>query len=170
LEVLRLVRKQRPPESYRPTDKAQIAVDRLKRNRKLNRTLNDFMESLVEESPQTIKIEIDDLKAKRKSLISEYNVRLAEVDGEIDERQSKLNAWIHKDADAVEGQADLLKRYSEVVTKEPLKGIWQFQNWLEGWPELVKRAGFRNPEEAINWCKAQAKPQSDFSSKPTKEG
>ena len=149
------MKKQRAPESFRPTQKAQIAVDRLKREGKFNRTVNVLMESLVEDSPQILKLDLDDLYDKRKVLVQEHNFTLSGLDQEIVLTQSKLNAWIHKDTDSLEGQQDLYRRFQEATRKDLLKGAWAFQNWLDGWSEIVSKAGFKNPEEAVKWCKAQ---------------
>ena len=150
------MQKQHSPESIRPTKKAQVAVDRLKKEGKFNRTVNVFLESLVTDSPQILKVDLDDLYEKRKKMVQEFNNELARIDQDIVLTQSKLNAWIHKDADVIEGQKDLYSRFLDTVKKDPLKGTWSFQNWLDGWPEIISKAGFKCPEEAIKWCKAQA--------------
>lgn len=63
--------KQKPPLSIRPTEKGRVAAERLKKSGKFNRTMSDFLETLVEDSPQIIKIDLDDLKAKRKGRVQE---------------------------------------------------------------------------------------------------
>jgi hypothetical protein len=87
--------------------------------------------------------------------------------------QAKRNMYTRKDSIVEDVRKALGKKFSECLNDHGARGEAKFLGWLTGPANahLIADCKFKEADEAVAWCKGQdAKPQSDFSSNPTKEG
>jgi hypothetical protein len=145
--------KQKPPVSLRPSRKAQPIVDKLLKERRLNRTLNDFLESLGSDSVPILQMEIEEAQ-ERIAQRAEENAKDLKL---INFNQGKINSLVHKDDAVINAQKEVLSHFHEITSKDRLRGEAYFRSWLTGPAniELMQRAGFNNDDQAVKWCKAQ---------------
>lgn len=54
-----------------------------------------------------------------------------------------------------EARATMLRKWGQVLARDPLRGPSQFIGWLSGPAniDLIKDGGFQTPDEAVDWCK-----------------
>ena len=138
--------------SIRPTKRSEAVVKKLISEGRFNRMMNDILESMELDSPPILRIEIDELQEERAAHVS----RIAVIDASIVSKQSKLNSYIHKEDAIIGAQKEILKMWMQTA-KDGFRGESQFRNWLTGPAnlELMSKAGFKNDDQAVVWCKAQ---------------
>lgn len=143
--------KRESPFSFRPTKRARQMTERLAKEGRLNRTINDFIESLGSDSAPILRMEIDDLTAEKKTALQ----RLNEIDAEISRKQSRLNTLVHSDFSMIEAQRSIIRAWAEQL--DTLHGEMVFRSWITGPAnqEMMERAGFHNEDQAVKWCRAQ---------------
>jgi len=125
--------------------------------------LSAFIDGLIRhtsaDSPVFIGIKIERLG---KEIIS-IEERLLAKRAERDILQAQLN--IYKQRGASEDQSkddarmELLRKWDATLAKDSLRGVSAFHGWLTGPANahLIRDAGFQTPDEAVEWCKAEAR-------------
>lgn len=146
------------PISVRPNKGvAEYVANKLRAEGKFAGAFNDWLESLGDDSPALLKLEIDQAlkkKADNESLIDDLVKQNKVIESGIAFKQSRLNSFIHRDANVDEAQKAILKMW-KTAFKDTLRGEMEFRNWITGPAnlELMTRAGFRNDDQVVLWCK-----------------
>jgi hypothetical protein len=146
--------KQNHPMSVRPSKgKAEQVAKRLLAEGRWNSTINDILESMADDSPAILQIEIKELNDKRTKLMLE----VTEIDREIIDKRARLDSFIHRDESVIEAQTIILTEYKRIMKEgnSSLRAEYQFGQWISGPAnlELMGKAGFKNEQDVIKWCK-----------------
>jgi hypothetical protein len=153
-----MVSNQGSPLSLRPNKGVpEYVAKKLKADGTLSEMFNCWLASLNDDSPALLKMQIDqgnkDLLRIDKEIAALTKEKTKVQEG-IVFRQSRLNSFIHRNADVEEAQAAILKMW-KATSKNTLKGETSFRNWITGPAnlELMHRAGFKNDDQVVEWCK-----------------
>ena len=149
------------PKTVRPAvGKAQYIADKLTAEGKWNETINNFLESLGDDSPAMLQLEIDQSfkkKSQNDCMIADLVKQNKVIENTIAFKQSRLNSFIHRDAGIDKARKTMVDQWNK-LKKNGLRGEVQFCSWLEGpanREDIMNLLGFKNAEQAVVWLKAK---------------
>jgi hypothetical protein len=125
--------------------------------------LSAFIDGLIRntssDSPVIIGIRIERLSKE----IAKKEEELLSMRTERDVLQAQLNLFKQRgsseDQKRDDARMELLKKWEKITSKDSIRGVVNFTGWLTGPANihLIRDAGFQTADEAMEWCKKEAK-------------